>query len=88
MILMWHLKNQKMEINILVFGQLEDITGETKFKMSDVKNTDELNQKLAELFLKLPAIKYALAINKKIVHENTLLNDGDTVALLPAFSGG
>ncbi len=77
-----------MEINLLVFGQLADITGKTELRISDVKNTDELNKKLAEQYPKWPAIKYRLAVNKKIVQDNTLLNDNDMVALLPPFSGG
>lgn len=77
-----------MKIKILVFGQLSDITKLAELEMSDVKNTEALNQKLTLRFPQLSAIKYTLAINKNIVHENALLNDGDTVALLPPFSGG
>jgi molybdopterin converting factor small subunit len=77
-----------MKINLLVFGQLADITGKTELKISDVRNTDELNQRLAEVYPALPSIKYTMAVNKKIVQGNTLLNEEDTVALLPAFSGG
>lgn len=77
-----------MKINILLFGQLTDIAKKTEIQISDVENTDELNQKLTELLPKLASFKYALAINKKIIQENTLLHDDDVVALLPAFSGG
>lgn len=77
-----------MKINVLVFGQLSDITKRSELEIVDVKNTNELNQKLAEMFPKLSAIKYAMAINKNIVQENTLLNNEDTIALLPPFSGG
>lgn len=77
-----------MKINVLVFGQLTDITKQSEFEILDVKNTDELNQRLALLFPKLSAIKYTLGINKNIVQEKTVLSDGDTVALLPPFSGG
>ncbi len=77
-----------MEINLLAFGQLAEITGKAELRILDVKNTNELNQKLIEQYPKLVAFNYLLAVNKKIVQGNTSLNDKDTVALLPPFSGG
>ena len=77
-----------MNINILVFGQLYDIIHQVELHISDVKDSRELIQKLDKMFPKLAEVKYALAINKKIIHKNTLLNDNDIVALLPPFSGG
>ena len=77
-----------MEINILAFGQVADIIGKTEWKISGIKNTDELNQQLAEQFPSLLSIKYSMAVNKKIIQENTELKNEDTVAILPPFSGG
>ncbi len=77
-----------MEIKILTFGQITDITDKSEFKLVGVNTTEELNAKLAELFPELPSIKYSVAVNKKIVRENTKLNNEDEVALLPPFSGG
>lgn len=77
-----------MEINIITFGQISDITGETSLKISHVKNTDELNQLLAKTYPKLQSTQYSIAVNKKMIQENTLLQNNDTVAILPPFSGG
>lgn len=77
-----------MEINILVFGQIADITGRTAFKISGVEDTDELNKKLAELFPAVMDIKYSIAVNRHVVQTNIVLKQDDTVALLPPFSGG
>lgn len=77
-----------MEIQLLLFGQLIDITGISALEISDVKNTDELSLRLGERFLKISGVKYAIAVNKVIIQENTSLNDKDVVALLPPFSGG
>lgn len=77
-----------MEINVLAFGQVADITRETSFKMPYVKNTDELDGLLVKNYPGLKSIKYSIAVNKKAIHENTELQDDDTVALLPPFSGG
>lgn len=77
-----------MEINLISFGQVTDITGESTMKISGAKDTDELTLKLIEKFPSLLSIKYSVAVNKKIIQENTELKNEDTVALLPPFSGG
>ncbi len=77
-----------MEINILTFGQITDITGKTSFIYSDINNTDSLIKELTKAFPELTSIKYSVAVNQQLVHVNTVLNDKDIVALLPPFSGG
>mgnify|MGYP003501116279 CR=1 FL=1 len=77
-----------MEINLLVFGQLSDITGRNSCKMADVPTTDDLLQKMITDFPALQSVSYSIAVNKVIIRENTLLADNDTVAILPPFSGG
>ena len=77
-----------MEINVFVFGQIADITGKPAWKIAKVKDTDELQKKLVEQFPELISIKYSIAVNKNLVQKNTELNEADTVALLPPFSGG
>lgn len=77
-----------MEINVLVFGQIADITGEERLKISGITNTVELKQLLHKKYPQLEALEYSIAVNKKIIQENSLLQNEDTVALLPPFSGG
>ena len=77
-----------MDINLLSFGQLADITGNCDLKIPDVKNTNELKEFLVKAWPQLQSIKYSIAVNKKIIQENTRLHDEDTVAILPPFSGG
>ena len=77
-----------MEINLLSFGQVADITGKDPLKIPDVRNTNELNGFLIKAWPQLESIKYSIAVNKKIIRENTQLHDEDTVAILPPFSGG
>jgi molybdopterin converting factor small subunit len=77
-----------MEINLLVFGQIADITGKTMWKIAGVQNTDDLLQKLITDFPALKPLSYSVAVNKVIIRENTLLANEDTVAILPPFSGG
>lgn len=75
-----------MAIRIESFGQLSEITGKD-FEV-DVKDTDQLTALLRDQYKALGTIKYMLAVNRKLVTVNTVLNATDTVALLPPYSGG
>ena len=75
-----------MAIKIIAFGQIAEITGrELSIEASDITVLK------AALQIEFPALaekKYAIALNKKLVTENRELNDNDTVALMPPYSGG
>ncbi len=77
-----------MKINLLSFGQVADIIGEANLSITDIQNTEELKDWLIDKWPKLQSIKYSIAINRNIIQENTELQNEDTVALLPPFSGG
>jgi len=75
-----------MEIRIIAFGRIAEITG--KELMLTASDTDTLKQQLAGKFPQLSDMKYAVAVNKKMTEGNTELNTNDTVALMPPYSGG
>lgn len=75
-----------MGVTILSFGQLASITG-SRFAF-EASSTDVLVAALKQQFQELEQIKFVLAVNKNITTHDTILADGDTVALLPPFSGG
>ncbi|WP_396170452.1 MoaD/ThiS family protein [Flavobacterium sp.] len=77
-----------MEINLLAFGQIAEITGKSAWKMTGIKDTNELIKNLEEQFPTLVKVKYSIAVNKKVIQENTTIHENDTIALLPPFSGG
>jgi molybdopterin synthase sulfur carrier subunit len=75
-----------MAIKVISFGQLSEITG--KDFEAEVEDTDQLAALLRNTY-HIPAdMKYMVAVNKKLVSNNTSLDAGDTVALLPPYSGG
>lgn len=76
-----------MQVNIIIFGQLCDLLGENMI-LQDIADTNSLVIKLKEKFPKLADMKYVIAVDKRIVNVNTILNNNNTVALLPPFSGG
>ena len=77
-----------MQVKIILFGQLTDITGSDSFTVSDVHNTDELVTEINKSYPLMKDAKYIIAVNKKIISNTTLINESSSVALLPPFSGG
>lgn len=77
-----------MKVNILLFGQLLEIAGTGNLVLDDIADTDAL---VKELNLKYPAFantKYMIAVDRKVVTENVAITEHNTIALMPAFSGG
>ncbi len=77
-----------MQVQISLFGQLTDITGNNTIVVDDVSDTNELVQAVNKLYPAMAGIKYIIAVDKKAIRENTVLNKLTSVALLPPFSGG
>jgi molybdopterin converting factor subunit 1 len=81
-----------ISITILYFARVKDITGVKKETMDLPPNTS-IKKLLAKISLSYPDIKSILnvvkiSVNYKIIDMNTILKDGDEVALLPPVSGG
>lgn len=77
-----------MAINLILFGQLVEVTGISQLQVEDAGDTASLQQKVHDRFPALAGATYRIAVDKQIVKENTILKEGSTVALLPPFSGG
>ncbi|HEV8286122.1 MAG TPA: MoaD/ThiS family protein [Chitinophagaceae bacterium] len=76
-----------MPLNIIIFGQLTDITG-SSLSLDNISDTDNLVRELNKRYPALAGKKYVVAVDKQVVTTNTVLTNNDTVALLPPFSGG
>ncbi len=77
-----------MKVNIIIFGQMVDVTGSSTLLIENVSTTDELVEKLHLQFPAMATAKYAIAVDKKMIRENTSITNNSMVALLPPFSGG
>jgi molybdopterin converting factor small subunit len=77
-----------MQITILFFGQLTEITGVATVQLEHIADTDALVIQLRQKFPALASSKYAIAVDKKVINCNTILTQNCSVALLPPFSGG
>lgn len=77
-----------MEVSVLFFGALTDITGTSRMSVPDVADTDLLEGVLKKQFPLLGQVTYRVAVDRHVIREKTLLKGGAEVALLPPFSGG
>ncbi|MEO8769203.1 MAG: MoaD/ThiS family protein [Ferruginibacter sp.] len=77
-----------MKVNVEIFGQLTEITKNKYFEFTSVNDTDSLLQKIYEQFPGLQSASFVIAVNNNLIKHNTLLQDNNTVALMPPYSGG
>jgi sulfur-carrier protein len=77
-----------MNINVIIFGQLVDITGSNSISLTGITDTDQLVKTMNEKFPAFTDAKYVIAVNRKVINGNTNLQENNTIALLPPFSGG
>lgn len=77
-----------MSINVIFFGHLEDLTGSDKIEYHLQPDTNHLIAQMELRYPRLVDASYTIAVNKVLIKQNTILNTGATVALLPPFSGG
>ena len=76
-----------MNMHIILFGRLVDIAGSSVF-VNGVEDTDSLISALHNTYPGLAQAKFVIAVDKRVITSNTLLNEESVVALLPPFSGG
>lgn len=77
-----------MEIQIISFGKISEFINNQDIDVKGVSNTDELKLYLEQSFPDLVGMKYKLALNKNLVQKNIEIQDKDTIAIMPPFSGG
>ncbi len=77
-----------MKTTILFFGMLAEATGIDKTEIKNVNDSDTLIDYLKKQYPLLKNKTYRVAVNKKLITGKEVLNEGDTIALLPPFAGG
>lgn len=78
----------EQQIEILVFGQLTDITGKGTVVVPLVGTSDELLRELWNLYPALQDRKFVISIDQQIIRNSKTINASSKIALLPPFSGG
>lgn len=77
-----------MQIKVLFFGILTEITGKNEMIVKDVKTSSGLIEKLQQEYPELADYHSMVSINQEVVRTDQALKDGDELALLPPFAGG
>ena len=76
-----------MEIDILFFGQLTDITRSNAIKIENPGSINRLREEVLELYPALRQSKFVIALNNKIIQDDAAIEPKSTIALMPPFSG-
>ncbi len=75
-------------IEIRFFGQLTDLTKTEKVLIEAVSDTDMVRKKSVEMYPLLTTATFKIALNNKLVIENTVVTENSIIAFMPPFSGG
>lgn len=77
-----------MDLFIRSFGILRDRLPQPEFRFPYKKDSDELLEALMKEYPFLKEMKFSIAVDRQLVHQNIPLLGNEEVALLPPFSGG
>jgi molybdopterin synthase sulfur carrier subunit len=77
-----------MEIEVLFFGVLAEVTGTNRKHYRGVKSFGDLRHRIEDEFPGVIHYYFRIAVNNEIVNGEPMLSEGDEVACLPPFAGG
>jgi molybdopterin synthase sulfur carrier subunit len=77
-----------MQVKVLFFGVLVEVTGSNCKFYSDAKTIGALKLLIQDEFPEIAHYNFCISLNNEIVNNDRELKDGDEVAFLPPFAGG
>jgi len=79
-----------MNLQIHFFGMIAETIKKELLIVDDYegKTLSDVEAMLLEFFPPIGQMTYSLALNKKVVNKNTLLEKDNEIAVLPPFAGG
>jgi sulfur-carrier protein len=77
-----------MEIKVMFFGVLTDVTGCNIKYYNEVSSLGDLRIRIQDDFPEISHYNFMVSLNQHIITDDTPLNNGDEVAYLPPFAGG
>ena len=77
-----------MDINVLFFGVLTEVTGNFSRHYRDIKSFADLSHRIQDDFPEIVHYNFRIAVNNEIIDEDPVLKQGDEIAYLPPFAGG
>lgn len=73
---------------VKTFGMLTEKLNHRQMELPFCADTEELREKIFQLYPELEGFNFSLAVDKKLVQERQSLTANEEIALLPPFSGG
>jgi molybdopterin converting factor small subunit len=77
-----------MDVKVLFFGVLAEVTGTAFKNYSDVGQISDLKHRITDDFPEVVHYNFRIALNNQIIEGEKKLKEGDEVAYLPPFAGG
>jgi len=77
-----------MEISVLFFGVLVEVTGTHLKHYRGIKSFGDLKHRIEDDFPEIVHYNFRIAVNNKIINDEPLLSQDDEIAYLPPFAGG
>jgi sulfur-carrier protein len=77
-----------MEVKVLFFGVLAEISGTGIKHYRNVKSIGELKLRIYDDFPEIAHYNFRVSINSEITDADLFLKSGDEVAFMPPFAGG
>jgi sulfur-carrier protein len=77
-----------MEVKVLFFGVLEEVTGFNLKIYSEVRSLADLRHRIEDDFPEIVHYNYMTSLNNEIISGDGQLKNGDEIALMPPFAGG
>ena len=77
-----------MEVKVLFFGVLAEISGTSVKHYRNVKSISDLKLRINDDFPEIAHYNFRISVNSEMTDIDLLFKSGDEVALLPPFAGG
>ena len=77
-----------MEVKVLFFGVLAEVSGTAVKHYKDVKSVSDLKRRIQDDLPEITHYNFRISVNSMITDDDLLLKSGDEIALLPPFAGG
>jgi len=77
-----------MEVKVLFFGVLAEISGTHVKYYQDVKSIGDLRLRIQDDFPEIVHYNFRISLNSEIIENDLLLKSGDEIAFMPPFAGG
>jgi molybdopterin converting factor small subunit len=77
-----------MEVKVLFFGVLAEISGTPVKYYQDVKSIGDLRLRIQDDFPEIVHYNFRISLNSEIIENDLLLKSGDEIAFMPPFAGG